>query len=42
MEVDIEADPETSHYIQQQGLGERTGMGFGTVMPITHIPEEWR
>lgn len=42
MKVDIEADPETSHYIQQQGLGERTGMGFGTVMPIIHIPEEWR
>jgi CRISPR-associated endoribonuclease Cas6 len=42
MEVDIESDPETSHYIQQQGLGERTGMGFGTVMPIQQIPEEWR
>jgi CRISPR-associated endoribonuclease Cas6 len=39
MELTITADPETSHYIQQQGLGERTGMGFGTVMPMSQIPE---
>jgi len=42
MELDIIADTDTSHYIQQQGLGERTGMGFGTVMPQNQIPEEWR
>jgi CRISPR-associated endoribonuclease Cas6 len=42
MEFTLRTDSTTSHFVQQQGLGERTGMGFGTVMPISHIPEEWR
>lgn len=41
-EVTIRSDTQTSHFIQQQGLGEKTGMGFGNVMPTDEIPGEWR
>lgn len=42
MEIDIQTDEQTSKFIQQQGLGERSGLGFGCVMPVEHIPAEWR
>jgi CRISPR-associated endoribonuclease Cas6 len=42
MGVDIRTDEETSAFIQEQGLGERSGLGFGCVMPIEQIPAEWR
>lgn len=42
MELSIRADEQTSTFIQEQGLGERTGMGFGCVVPVDHIPAEWR
>jgi len=42
MELAIRTDPETSEYLQEQGLGERTGMGFGHLMPQSQVPEEWR
>lgn len=35
MELTIHTDPATSRFLQQQGLGERTGMGFGNVMPLS-------
>lgn len=40
--LEIRTDKETSAFIQQQGLGERSGLGFGCVMPVEHIPAEWR
>ncbi|XGI83419.1 CRISPR-associated endoribonuclease Cas6 [Halorutilales archaeon Cl-col2-1] len=42
LELTIRSDLETSEFIQQQGLGEKTGMGFGNLMPTNEIPEEWR
>lgn len=42
MAIEFRADKETSEFIQQQGLGERSGVGFGCVMPVNDIPEEWR
>jgi len=41
-EVTLRTDTRTSEFIQQRGLGERTGVGFGCVMPVEHIPAEWR
>lgn len=38
-EATIRTDRTTSEFIQQHGLGERTGMGFGCVIPIDHLPE---
>ena len=35
----IRADPVTSAFIQNYGLGERTGLGFGCVVPADHLPE---
>ncbi len=40
--VEIRTDEKTSEFIQQEGLGERSGLGFGCVMPVEHIPAEWR
>jgi CRISPR-associated endoribonuclease Cas6 len=42
LEATIRSDKETSRFIQLQGLGEKTGMGFGSVMPTNQVPEEWR
>lgn len=42
MELTLRTDLETSRFIQTRGLGERTGVGFGCVMPAEQIPEEWR
>jgi CRISPR-associated endoribonuclease Cas6 len=42
LEMTLRTDERTSEFIQQQGLGERTGGGFGYVMPKDQIPEEWR
>lgn len=42
MELTLRTDPETSQFIQTHGLGERTGVGFGCVMPVEQIPKEWR
>jgi CRISPR-associated endoribonuclease Cas6 len=42
MGVEIHTDESVSEFIQTQGLGERSGLGFGCVMPVEHIPEEWR
>ncbi len=42
MEVTLRTDDQTSEFIQLQGLGERSGLGFGCVMPVEHIPAEWR
>lgn len=39
-EADIRTDVVTSEFIQEYGLGERTGMGFGSVMPTDHLPAE--
>jgi CRISPR-associated endoribonuclease Cas6 len=38
----IRTDEQTSAFIQQQGIGERSGLGFGCVMPVEAIPAEWR
>lgn len=38
-EADIRADPVTSEFIQTHGLGERTGMGFGSIVPTDHLPQ---
>lgn len=40
--ADIRTDAQTSEFIQQQGLGERSGLGFGCVMPVDQIPAEWK
>jgi CRISPR-associated endoribonuclease Cas6 len=37
----LDTDPVTSQFIQTQGLGEKTGMGFGGVMPTNQIPAWW-
>ncbi len=42
MELTLRTDPRTSEFIQTMGLGERTGLGFGCVMPVDQIPERWR
>jgi len=42
MGIEIRTDEKTSAFIQQQGLGERSGLGFGCVMPVDAIPAEWR
>jgi CRISPR-associated endoribonuclease Cas6 len=42
MGIEIRTDKETSKFIQQEGLGERSGLGFGCVMPVEAIPAEWR
>ena len=42
MELEIRTDEKTSAFIQRQGLGERSGLGFGCVMPVEDIPAEWR
>ena len=42
LELTLQTDTRTSEFIQQRGLGERTGSGFGCVMPVEQIPEEWR
>lgn len=42
MGLEIRTDETTSEFIQQQGLGERSGLGFGCVMPVNQIPAEWR
>jgi CRISPR-associated endoribonuclease Cas6 len=42
MGVEIRTDKKTSEFIQEQGLGERTGLGFGCVMPVDQVPAEWR
>jgi CRISPR-associated endoribonuclease Cas6 len=42
LEATIRSDNETSRFIQTQGLGEKTGMGFGSVMPTNQVPAEWR
>nr|WP_160167008.1 CRISPR-associated endoribonuclease Cas6 [Natronococcus jeotgali] len=41
-EATIRADEKTSKFIQKQGLGERTGMGFGCIMPKSETPDDWR
>lgn len=41
-EVTIRADRDTSLFIQEQGLGEASGMGMSCVMPTSHIPETTR
>jgi CRISPR-associated endoribonuclease Cas6 len=42
LEATLRMDEQTSKFIQKCGLGERTGCGFGFIMPISQIPEEWR
>ena len=42
MGIEIRTNEKTSAFIQQQGLGERSGLGFGCVMPVDAIPAEWR
>lgn len=37
-ELSITHNEETARFIQNQGLGEKTGMGFGTIMPVDEIP----
>lgn len=39
LEATIRADPVTSEFIQVHGLGERTGLGFGCVVPTDHLPQ---
>jgi CRISPR-associated endoribonuclease Cas6 len=42
MAIHLRMDEATSEFIQQEGLGERSGLGFGCAMPIEQIPAEWR
>lgn len=37
-ELTITHNEETGRFVQNHGLGEKTGMGFGTVMPTDEIP----
>jgi CRISPR-associated endoribonuclease Cas6 len=37
----LDIDPATSQFIQTQGVGEKTGVGFGAVMPTDQIPAWW-
>lgn len=34
-ELTLTCDEQTSQFIQEEGVGEKTGMGFGTVVPVS-------
>jgi CRISPR-associated endoribonuclease Cas6 len=38
----LDTDEKTSRFIQNNGLGQRTGMGFGSVIPKTDMHSRWR
>jgi len=41
MEFDVVADAETKKFFELNGIGEKTGMGFGSVMRTEDIPSWW-
>lgn len=42
MSINIEMDERTSEFIQVQGLGERTGMGFGNIIAKEDMRQKYR
>lgn len=42
MRVTIDMDERTSKFAQEHGLGQRTGMGFGNIIPVEDMPSKWR
>lgn len=42
MSLDIEADEQTSEFIQKFGVGERTGLGFGNIIRKQDMPQKHR
>lgn len=38
----LDTDGKTSKFIQNNGLGQRTGMGFGSVIPVEDMHQKWR
>lgn len=41
-EFTLRTDPLTSRFIQRHGIGEGSGLGLSTVIPVDHLPEAAR
>ena len=41
-EFTLRTNPLTSRFVQRQGIGEGSGVGLSTVVPVDHLPEDAR